>query len=84
VIETECGEEVLETQSPGGRLTAASLVAIDDRDAVAWPAEGDSEVGQRLLSCRRFLVSAHLLGTRLTDVDDGFAVQMAIADLGGA
>ena len=84
MIEAEFGQDVLEAEAPGGRLSAVPLVRIDDLDAVAGPAQGDGQVGEGILPRRRFLVVGHLLGAGLADVDDGFAVQMAVANLGGA
>ena len=72
--------------SPGRPSTVCpvrALVRVDDLDAVAGPAQRDGHVGQRILARGRLLVLGHLLGTRLADIDDGFAIEMMVADLGG-
>ena len=66
------------------RLSGASLVGVDDLDAVAGPAERDGHVGQGILARGRLLVLGHLLGARLADIDDGLAIEVMVADLGGA
>ena len=84
MIEAEFGEDVLDAAATLDRLPAAPLVRVDDLDAVAGPAERDGHVGQGILARGRLLVLGHLLGARLADVDDGFAIEMMVADLGGA
>jgi hypothetical protein len=84
VIEPEFGEDVLEADAANSCLAAASLVAIDEFDPIAGPAQRHGQIGQGILSHGRFFVLGDLLGTGLTDIDDGFTVQMAVADLGGA
>ena len=66
------------------RLCGASLVGVDDLDAIAGPAQRDRHVGQGILARGRFLVLGHLLGARLADIDDGLAIEVMVADLGGA
>ena len=83
MIETEFGEDVLEAVAALDRLSGASLVRVDDLDAIAGPAERDGHVGQGILARGRLLVLGHLLGTRLADIDDGFPIEMMVADLGG-
>ena len=84
MIKTEFREDVLEASATLDRLSGAPLVRVDDLDAVAGPAQRDGHVGQGILARGRLLVLGHLLGTRLADIDDGFAIEMMVADLGGA
>ena len=84
MIKAEFREDVLDASATLDRLSSASLVRVDDLDAVAGPAERDGHVGQRILACGRLLVLSHLLGTRLADIDDRFSIEMMVADLGGA
>ena len=83
MIKAEFREDVLEASAALDRLSGASLVRVDDLDAVAGPAQRDGHVGQRILARGRLLVLGHLLGTRLADIDDGFPIEMMVADLGG-
>src|SRR5208283_5603826 len=79
MIKSEFREDVLDASATLDRLTSASLVRVDDLDAVAGPAERDGHVGQRILARGRLLVLSHLLGTRLADIDDRFSIEMMLA-----
>ena len=83
MIKSEFGEDVLEAWATLDGPSTASLVRVDDLDAVAGPAQRDGHVGQPVLASGRLLVVGDLLGTRLADIDHGFAIEMMIADLGG-
>ena len=83
MIKTEFREDGLEASATLDRLSRASLVRVDDLDAVAGPAQRDGHVGQRLLACGRLLVLSHLLGARLADIYDDLSLEMMVADLGG-
>ena len=75
MIKAEFREDVLDASATLDRLTSASLVRVDDLDAVAGPAERDGHVGQRAFAHGRLLVLSHLLGTRLADIDDRFSIE---------
>ena len=83
MIKAEFREDVLDASATLDRLTSASLVRVDDLDAVAGPAKRDGHVGQPQFAHGRLLVLSHLLGTRLADIDDRFSIEMMVADLGG-
>ena len=83
LIQAEFGEGGLEALATLDRQSTASLVGVDDLDAVAGPAERDGDVGQRILARGRLLVLGHLLGIRLADINEGFPIEVMVADLGG-
>ena len=58
MIKAEFREDVLDASATLDRLTSASLVRVDDLDAVAGPAERDGHVGQRILRAVDSLCSA--------------------------
>src|SRR5262249_30287122 len=51
VIEAEFREDVLKAEAAFDRLATASLVGVDDLDAIAGPAEGDRDVSEGILTC---------------------------------
>ena len=54
VIEADFGQQPLETEPPLGRSSTASLVFVDDEDAIRWPAEVGGSVREAILSVGRF------------------------------
>src|SRR5207237_7673911 len=76
-------QDVLEAGAAFGALPATALVRIDDLDTVPRPAQRDGHVDQRILPRRGLLVLEYLVRARLADIDDGFSLQMVLANLGG-
>ena len=62
MIKAEFREDVLDASATLDRLTSASLVRVDDLDAVAGPAERDGHVGQRISRAVDSLCSATCWG----------------------
>ena len=82
VVQADLGEQVLEAEPALGRLPAAPLVLVHDFHAALGPAQGGGPMHQAVLPVRRLAVLEHLLGRRLPDVDDRFALQVPGPDLG--
>jgi hypothetical protein len=82
VVEGDLGQQALEAQATLDGLAAAPQVVVDNQDAVARPAQGTGAVGQGVLAGGRFDVLEDLLGSRLSDVDDGETVEVPGLELG--
>jgi hypothetical protein len=81
---TKFSEDVLDAAAALDRLCDLPLVRVDYFDTIAMPADRDGYVSQCILARGRSLVLGHLLGARLVDIDYDFAIEMTVADLGGA
>ena len=74
VVQADLGEQVLEAQPSLGRLPAAPLVFIHDFHPVRGPTKRGGPMHQAILPVCRLAVLQHLLGSRLSDVDDRFTL----------
>ncbi len=83
VVQADLGEQVLEAKSPLDRLPAPPLVLVHNFHTVLGPAQRGRAMHQAVLPVCRLAVLKHLLGGRLSDVDDRLALQVPGSDFGG-
>ncbi len=76
-------QEPGEIIAAGGRRAGAALIAVEDANALGGPTPGAGVLLQVGLDLSGFAVALHLLGMRLTDIDDGPTFEMVSEDLGG-
>ena len=82
MVQTDLRQQVLKAQAPHGRLTAPTLIFIDDFDAILGPAQERGTMHQRVLPISRLAVFHDLLRGRLPDIDDGLSFQVPVFDFG--
>ena len=82
--ESDLGHQVLEAVATDGGGPGVTLVLVDDLDVFLGPSELVGALRQVVLAGGAGDVVAHLHGGRLPDIDQGLAVEMLGADLGGA
>ena len=82
MVQADLGEQVLKAQPPLDRLPAPSLVLVHNFHTVLGPAQRRCPMHQAVLPVCRLAVLKHLLGRRLSDVDDRFTLQVPGADFG--
>src|SRR4029077_11826383 len=81
--QADLGHHVLETIATEGGGPGESLVLVDDLDALFGPSQLFGVLRQVILASGAGGMIAHLRGRRLPDGDQGRAVEMLGADLGG-
>ena len=81
VVETDLRQQILKAKPSLSRLTATSLVFIDDFHAILGPAQQRGPMPQGVLPIRGLTMFQDLLRGRLSDIDDGFTLSVPILDL---
>src|SRR4051794_29886642 len=81
VPEPTLGHELLDPHPPRRRRARTTRVLIDDRHALARPAQLDGALAQRILARRRLRVALHLPERRLTHIHHRAPATMRIGDL---
>ena len=82
--ESDLGHQVLEAVATDGGGPGVPLVLVDDPDAFPGPSQSLGVLRQVILAGGAGDVVAHLNEGRLPDIDQGLAVEMLGADLGGS
>src|SRR3954463_14169103 len=83
MAESDLGHQVLEAVAPEGRCPGVTLVLVDDVDVSLGPSELLGASRQVVLAGGAGDVVAHLHGVRLSDIDQGLALEMLGPDLEG-
>src|SRR4051794_39917763 len=81
VAQRDLAEQVLESEPTLDPLPARRLVIVDDQDPGLGPPELGGAAAELVLQVGRLAVAEDLLRTRLADVDDGQALDVARPDL---
>src|SRR3954470_4749929 len=83
MAEPDLGHQVLEAVPPEGGGAGVTLVLVDNVDVSLGPSELLGTSRQVVLACGTGDVVAHLHGGRLSDIDQGLALEMLGPDLEG-
>src|SRR4029077_15281911 len=72
--------ELLEAASLRGRRATQAEISVDHVDVGFMPSEFAGALAKRILQPQAFLIAHHLVGRRLSDVDDCLARQVGRLD----
>ena len=81
MAQTHLRHQALEAETALDRRPGSPEVVIDGENGLAWPAELEGPIRQRILQARRLPVAQGLLHRRLANIDDRQPVAMAPCDL---
>src|SRR3954469_23764473 len=71
IAQPDLGDQPLEAMSLGTRRPRLAEILVDDKDAIARPAQPDGAVDKAILQLGAFLVLAHLVDRGLAYIDIG-------------
>src|SRR5215468_8484372 len=77
VVQADLGQEPLEPQPAFSGRRAAALVLVDDEDPLLRPAQRDRSLRQGVLKLLRLAIARDLLRSRLANVNDRQALEVA-------